>query len=80
MDELADDREGLEPEENFAELLEQSLARPASLEPGQRVAAKILQIGSEWVFVDVGQKGEGVKNLSGLHAGAPSAAPRTGLE
>ena len=28
---------------------------------------------------EVGQKGEGVKNLSGLHAGAPSAAPQQGF-
>ena len=60
-DDLTDDREGQEePEENFAELLEQSLARPARLEPGRRIAAKVLKVGAEWVFLDVGQKGEGV--------------------
>lgn len=60
-DDPADDREGQEePEENFAELLEQSLSRPFLLEPGRRIAAKILKVGADWVFLDVGQKGEGV--------------------
>jgi len=66
MDELTDDREGEEPEESFAELLEQSLARPVSLEPGQKIAAKILKIGAEWVFLDVRQKGEGVLDVKEL--------------
>jgi small subunit ribosomal protein S1 len=66
MDELTDDREGLEPEESFAELLEQSLARPAILEPGEKTTAKILKIGAEWVFLDVRQKGEGVLDVKEL--------------
>lgn len=60
-DALIDDREGQEePEEDFAELLEQSMARPARLVPGRRIVAKVLKVGAEWVFLDVGQKGEGV--------------------
>lgn len=66
MDELTEDREGQEPEKSFAELLEQSLACSASLEPGQRIAAKILKIGAEWLFLDVGQKGEGVLEVKEL--------------
>jgi hypothetical protein len=47
-DDLTDDREGQEePEEDFAELLEQSLARPAHLEPGRRITAKVLKAGAE---------------------------------
>ena len=66
-DDLTDDREGQEePEEDFAELLEQSLARPAHLEPGRRIAAKVLKAGAEWVFLDVGQKGEGVLDAKEL--------------
>lgn len=66
MDESVEDREEREPEENFAELLEQSLSRPANLEPGQRVAARVLKVGAEWAFLDVGQKGEGVLDVKEL--------------
>jgi small subunit ribosomal protein S1 len=67
MDELTDDREGQpEPEESFAELLAQSLTRQARLEPGQKIGAKILKIGTDWAFLDVGQKGEGVLDAKEL--------------
>src|SRR5512139_3270768 len=67
MDTSPDDRdEAGAAEENFAELLEQSLARPARLEPGEKVEARILKIGAEWVFLDVGQKGEGVLDIKEL--------------
>jgi small subunit ribosomal protein S1 len=32
----------------------------AELEPGQKIDATVLQIGNEWIFLDVGQKGEGI--------------------
>ncbi len=47
-------------EEDFAALLEQSLVQSARIEPGQKVEARVLQVGDEWIFLDVGQKGEGV--------------------
>ena len=47
-------------ENEFATLLEQSLVDSIQLEPGQKIDAKILQIGDEWIFLDVGQKGEGI--------------------
>ncbi|ABA89908.1 RNA-binding S1 domain protein [Syntrophotalea carbinolica DSM 2380] len=47
-------------EENFADMLEQSLAGIQPLAPGQQVEATVLQIGDQWIFLDVGQKGEGV--------------------
>jgi len=53
-------------EESFAALLAQSMAGSARLEPGDKVAAKVLQIGAEWVFLDVGQKGEGVLDIKEL--------------
>ncbi|MDT8440698.1 MAG: 30S ribosomal protein S1 [Desulfuromonadales bacterium] len=46
--------------EDFAALLEQSMAGMTLLKPGQKVTATILQISDEWLFLDVGQKGEGV--------------------
>jgi len=53
-------------DENFAALLEQSLLEATPLKPGEKLTAKVLQIGSEWVFLDVGQKGEGVLDLKEL--------------
>ncbi|MEZ4485850.1 MAG: 30S ribosomal protein S1 [Syntrophotaleaceae bacterium] len=46
--------------EDFAAMLEQSLLGAVELKPGQRIEATVLQIGQQWVFLDVGQKGEGV--------------------
>jgi small subunit ribosomal protein S1 len=54
------DREENEEEESFADLLQQSMGRSVELTPGQKVEATVLQIGTEWTFLDVGQKGEGV--------------------
>lgn len=47
-------------EESFAELLEQSFVDSVRLKPGQRVEAKVLKITADWIFLDIGQKGEGV--------------------
>lgn len=57
FDEINEEESG---EENFAEMLEQSLIGAVELKPGQQVAATVLQIGQQWVFLDVGQKGEGI--------------------
>ncbi len=52
-----------ECEENFAELLEESLIGAVALSPGQQVEATVLQIGRQCIFLDVGQKGEGILDL-----------------
>jgi len=62
-----DDHDELAEEESFAEMLEQSMGTTTRLELGQKTDAKILQIGTEWVFLDVGQKGEGVLDVQELH-------------
>ncbi len=46
-------------EENFAAMLEQSMTKRARLEPGQAVETKVVSISGEWVFLDLGGKGEG---------------------
>jgi small subunit ribosomal protein S1 len=46
-------------EENFAEMFEKSLKKQGKLEPGQMVEAAIVKISPEWVFLDLGGKGEG---------------------
>ncbi|MBE0598390.1 MAG: 30S ribosomal protein S1 [Desulfuromonadales bacterium] len=47
-------------EESFAELLAQSLGETSRLEPGQKTEATVVNIAAEWIFLDIGQKGEGV--------------------
>ena len=46
-------------EESFQELLERTYSEPPRLEPGEQVAAKIIGITSDFLFLDLGQKGEG---------------------
>jgi small subunit ribosomal protein S1 len=61
------DDEMNEDEESFAEMFEASLAGVGQqLEPGKKIEATILQIGSDWSFLDVGQKGEGVLSSAEL--------------
>ncbi|MDO3378724.1 30S ribosomal protein S1 [Geoalkalibacter halelectricus] len=61
-DEIKNNHDAEEPEEDFAAMLEASLGGKAApkLEPGQKIRAKILAFSGDWVFLDVGQKGEGV--------------------
>src|SRR5512139_1218218 len=47
-------------EDSFADLLEQSFVAPARYEPGQKVSAPVIKVTAEWVFLDLGRKGEGV--------------------
>ncbi len=66
-DEKFDDEEFNEEEGSFAELFEASLAEVGQpLERGKKIEATILQIGAEWSFLDVGQKGEGVLSSAEL--------------
>jgi small subunit ribosomal protein S1 len=58
-DETLEDQD-MNEEGSFAEMLEQSMLGKTQLEPGQKIDATVLQVGKEWVFLDVGQKGEGV--------------------
>src|SRR5210317_2533693 len=58
-DETLEDQD-MNEEGSFAEMLEQSMLGKTQLEPGQKIEATVLQIGEEWIFLDVGQKGEGV--------------------
>lgn len=58
-DETFDDQE-MNEEGSFAEMLEASMIGETRLEPGQKIDATVLQINDEWIFLDVGQKGEGI--------------------
>jgi len=63
--------------EDFAAMLEASLGKVSkNLEPGQKIEATVLQVGTDWVFLDVGQKGEGVLDARELldDSGVPTVA------
>ncbi len=47
-------------EESFGELLDKSFVPPTRYEPGQKVAARVIKVTPEWVFLDMGRTGEGV--------------------
>jgi len=53
-------------EESFAELFAASQSKTGRLKPGEQIQAKILHVSGEWVFLDIGQKGEGVLAVSEL--------------
>lgn len=56
IEEMEDTEDG-----SFAELFEQSNEKGQRwLEPGQKLTGKVLKIGTEYIFMDTGQKGEGV--------------------
>lgn len=46
-------------EPTFEELLEGTSLKTTRLQPGQRVESRIVDIGSDWVFLDIGGKSEG---------------------
>ncbi len=46
-------------EESFADLFERSFKKQGKLEPGQMVEAVIVKISADWIFLDLGGKGEG---------------------
>jgi len=59
-DDMMEGAEELE-DGSFAELFEQDGKQDKRwLEPGQKLTGKVLKIGNEWIFMDTGQKGEGV--------------------
>jgi len=46
-------------EESFAEMFEKSFVQRSRLEPGQMVETTIVKISGDWIFLDLGGKGEG---------------------
>ncbi len=50
---------GTGDDRSFAELLEESFVTPERLAPGQKVTATVVKITGDWIFLDLGRKGEG---------------------
>jgi len=60
---MVDEKMDLEEEsgeESFAEMFAASQAKSGRLKPGAQVQVRVLHVSGEWVFLDIGQKGEGV--------------------
>ncbi len=55
-----------EPEENFEEMLNQSMIESVYLNPGEKIETIITTITKEFVFIDIGAKSEGYILLSEL--------------
>jgi small subunit ribosomal protein S1 len=53
-------REEGKGEDTFPDLLERTYTEPPRLEPGEKVTARIIGITSEFIFLDLGRKGEGI--------------------
>lgn len=47
-------------DESFAALFAASQSKTGKLKPGEQIQAKVLHVSGDWVFLDIGQKGEGV--------------------
>jgi len=47
-------------EESFGEMFDRSFVAPTRYEPGRKVSARVVKVTPEWVFLDLGRKGEGV--------------------
>ena len=65
-------------EENFADMFEKSFKKQGRLEPGQMVEARIVKITGEWIFLDLGGKGEGYLDRKELTDEAGNLAVREG--
>jgi small subunit ribosomal protein S1 len=55
-----EDKPDTPDEENFAALLDETFVAPVRYEPGQKVAARVIKVTAEWIFLDLGRKGEGI--------------------
>lgn len=60
MNDDINDDDVSEGEENFAELFEKTYKETGRLAPGEKVQVRILKISGDWIFLDMGRKGEGV--------------------
>lgn len=77
-DETKADTPGEPEEESFADLLDRSFVAPARFEPGRKVEARVIKVTPEWIFLDLGRKGEGVLSAKELADDAGAVAVKEG--
>jgi small subunit ribosomal protein S1 len=78
---MADDNQATDAtggEENFADMFEKSFRKQERMEPGQMVEAAIVKISADWIFLDLGGKGEGYLDKKELLDAAGSLTVREG--
>lgn len=54
------EKQGMGKEGDFSELLARSLSDRRDLHRGERIQAKVVQVGQDWIFLDIGGKFEGI--------------------
>jgi len=59
-DEEKSETPGEPEEESFGEMFVRSFVAPTRYEPGRKVSTRVVKVTTEWVFLDLGRKGEGV--------------------
>jgi small subunit ribosomal protein S1 len=59
-DEEKTETPGESEEESFGEMFDRSFVAPTRYEPGRKVSARVVKVTPEWVFLDLGRKGEGI--------------------
>jgi small subunit ribosomal protein S1 len=65
-------------DEDFAALLEESLGVPKRFSRGERVKGRVIGLNDEWVFVDLGAKGEGILAAAEVNASEPQRSIAVG--
>jgi len=60
MSDQHDDGIAATEEESFAALFAASQSKSGRLKPGEQIQARVLHVSGDWIFLDIGQKGEGV--------------------
>lgn len=65
-------------EESFADLLDRSFVAPERFEPGRKVEARVIKVTPDWIFLDLGRKGEGVLSAKELADETGSVSVREG--
>jgi small subunit ribosomal protein S1 len=77
-DEEKTETPGEPEEENFGEMLDRSFVAPTRYEPGRKVSARVVKVTPEWVFLDLGRKGEGVLAAKELQDGEGAVTVKEG--
>ena len=77
-DEEKTETPGEPEEESFGEMFDRSFVAPTRYEPGRKVSARVVKVTAEWVFLDLGRKGEGVLAAKELLDEAGTVAVKEG--
>ena len=77
-DEEKTETPGEPEEESFGEMFDRSFVAPTRYEPGRKVSARVVKVTPEWVFLDMGRKGEGVLAAKELLDEAGTVAVKEG--